>query len=279
MQNILIPTDFSKNAVKAARYALKVFGNKANYTLLNTYEVPHSGATMLITIADILEKDSLQLLQEAKAGLAKDFPELEGKIEILAKMGAPDNVIEKLTDRDDYDMVVMGTQGATGLKGALVGSVASKTMESVKCPVIAVPESVEFKLPRKILYAADDKCLQEGAFPKELANLAQEFDSEVMVLNVIPEGEADHVGNSPENEREPISVFDNVKHSFHFVENKDVRYGIERFIQENQVDLLAMVTRRSDLISKLFGLSVTKQMMLDTSVPLVAFHNGTQDST
>ncbi len=271
MLNILIPTDFSKNAVKATRYALSVFGAKASFTLLNTYDVPHSGATMLITIADILEKDSLKLLQEARSSLLEEFPALDGKIDIVAKMGAPDSVMKKIVNHVGHDLIVMGTQGATGLKGALVGSVASNTMQNVSCPVFAVPESVDFKMPKKIVFAADDKCLQRGAFPKQLAGIVRAFDSELMVLNIVSEGERTHVGNSPENHRQPISAFDEVKHSFHFVENNDVRVGIENFIREKDVDLLAMVTRRSDLFSRIFGLSVTKQMMLDTKIPLVAF--------
>lgn len=272
MQQILIPTDFSENARRAARYACAVFGENATYTILNTYEVPHSGATMLLSISDILEKDSLQLLREEQANLEEEFVSLAGKISIKAQMGAPETVIKKLTDAGDYSLVVMGTKGATGLKGALVGSVAANTMENLKCPVISVPEDANVGFPRKIVFAVDDEVLNLGLFPKELAELAARFDAEIMVLNVVPEGEMAHVGNAKGASKEPISAFGKVKHSFHFVEGRDVTKGIENFIKDNKVDLLAMVSKRNDLFGKLFGLSVTKQMMLHTKVPVMAFH-------
>ncbi len=270
MQNILIPSDFSANAQKAAAYAISLFGAKANYTLVNSYEVPHSGATMLISIADILEKDSLQLLREEQGRLFNLFPDLKDNISVKTLMGAPSVAIAKLAE--EADLVVMGTKGASGLKEVLVGSVASNTLNDVKCPVIAVPESADLTIPKKLLFAADDKSLMEGKLPDGMAEIAQRFDAEVLLLNVVPKGEISHVGNDPDHDRKAIGVFERVKHSFHFIEEDDVNKGIEAFMKDHQVDMLAMITRRNDLFSRLFGLSNTKAMMMHTHVPLVAFH-------
>ncbi|MDB4655707.1 universal stress protein [Flavobacteriales bacterium] len=270
METILIPTDFSANALKAAEYAICLYGKDVHYKLVNSYEVPHSGATMLISIADILEKDSLTLLEEERNRLIKIFPEIEERIEIKAKMGAPNVVVRK--EAEDVDVVVMGTKGASGLKEVFVGSVASNVISDVKCPVIAVPEESKLSPPRKILFAADDKSLIKGELPTEFVDLANRFDAEVLVLNVVAKGEISHVGNNPETSRETIGVFENVKHSIHFIEDEDVNHGIETFIANTNVDMLAMITRKDDLFSRLFGTSNTKSMMMHSNVPLVAFH-------
>ena len=270
MKKILIPTDFSANAQKAADYAICLHGKDAHYTLVNSYEIPHSGATMLVSIADIMEKDSLTLLQEERNRLIKIFPELEEKLEIKAKMGAPNVAVKK--EAENTDIVIMGTQGASGLKEVFVGSVASNVLSEVKCPVIAVPEDAKLAPPRKILFAADDKCLTKGELPDELVELANRFDAEVLVLNVVPKGEISHVGNNPETPRETVGVFENVKHSIHFVEDEDVNHGIVTFLADSNVDMLAMITRKVDLFSRLFGTSNTKSMIMHTNVPLVAFH-------
>ena len=272
MQNILIPTDFSDNAVRAATYALKLFGDKANYTLLNAFEVPHSGATMLISIADILEKDSLQLLKAQESKLKEDFSKLSKHISVRSQMGSPSAVIGKLADSKDFDMVVMGTKGATGIKEVLVGSVAANTLSSVKCPVLAVPENAELSVPKRILFAADDTCLNEGILPDKLVEIATAHDAEVLALNVVPMGQMGHVGNNPKNDRTPIGVFERVKHSFHFVEAESVTSGLEKFMKHNDVDMLSMITRRQDLIARLFGVSNTKKMIMHSKIPLLAFH-------
>jgi nucleotide-binding universal stress UspA family protein len=272
MLNILIPTDFSDNAVKAASYALKLFGDKAQYTLLNAFEVPHSGGTMLISIADILEKGSLQQLNAQETKHKEDFPELAKRVSVRSAMGVPSVMIGKLADSREFDMVVMGTKGASGIKEVLVGSVASNTLSSVRCPVLAVPEKAELSIPKKILFAADDTCLNEGVLPDMLVQLATLHDSEVLALNVVEMGEMGYVGNNPDNVRTPIGVFEKVKHSFHFVEAESVTAGLDKFMEANQVDMLSMITRREDLIAKLFGLSNTKKMIMHSQVPLLAFH-------
>ena len=50
-----------------------------------------------------------------------------------------------------------------------------------------------------------------------------------------------------------------MKHSLHFVEDNDVNNAIASFAEKEDVDMLAMVTRKSDFFSKLFGRSATKK--------------------
>ncbi|MCF8464302.1 MAG: universal stress protein [Flavobacteriales bacterium] len=272
MKNILLPTDFSPNAKRAIRYAIFVFGERAKYTLLNTYEVPHAGAPMLISISDILAKESHKSLNNELEILESEFPELEGKITVISETGDPESVVKRLIDIANFDLVVMGTKGATGLKEALIGSVASNVMQNVEIPVLAVPESATLSVPQKILFAVDDITLNQGLFPSELAALTRKFDAELLVLNVVSKGELESVGNAKGNNRQPTSVFDGVKHSFHFAEGDNVNKAITEFAESKNIDLLAMVTRKNDFFSKLFGSSATKKMMQHVNMPIIAFH-------
>ena len=272
MKSILLPTDFSSTARRAIRYALSIFGEKVKYTLLNTYEVPYSGTTMLISIADVLQKESEKGLEEELKVLLGEFPHLSEQIVTKTEMGVPETVVRHLNEKENYDLVVMGTKGATGLKEVLIGSVASNVMQEVSCPVLAVPESADLSVPVKILFAVDDSSLNEGVFPAELASLVRRFDAELLVLNVVSEGEGKGVGNAEGTNRESMSVFDGVKHSLHFVEDNDVNNAIASFAEKEDVDRLALVTRKSDFFSKLFGRSATKKMMQHTNLPIIAFH-------
>lgn len=272
MLKILIPTDFSANAERAIDFAITVFGSDADYTLVNTFEVPHSGATMLISIADILEKDSNQLLTTARERVVSKYPDMADRVSVRAVMGQPSTAIKKLVTVGDFDLVVMGTKGATGLKQVFVGSVAANTMTEVDCPVIAVPAEAPLKLPKKIVYAVDDEGLSQGRFPARLADLANLLGAEILVLNVVSQGELHHVGSSGESAASEIPTFESVKHSMHFTQNDDVKKGILAFVEESGADMLAMVTRRNDFVAKLFGTSNTKQMMMGTHIPFIAFH-------
>lgn len=272
MYKILIPTDFSDNAKKAMLYAVKLFGKDSKYTLVNGFEVPHSGANMLISIADILEKDSLKMLHDTRDQLLEEYPELKGNVDVRAVMGMPGVAVKKLTATEDFDLVVMGTKGATGLKEVFLGSVASSILTDVTIPVLAVPENAHLTEPESILFAADDKCLSDGVLPEQLERLCKNIDAEVLVLNVVPEGELAYVGNSESHSGRPDGIFNGVKHQVHFIESNDVNKGIEAFIDKNDVDMLAMITRKTDLLSRLFSKSNTKEMVMHSRIPIFAFH-------
>ena len=53
-------------------------------------------------------------------------------------VGQPAEVIAKVGDELDCDLIVMGSHGRTGLAGMLMGSVASRVLHSAKCPVLLV---------------------------------------------------------------------------------------------------------------------------------------------
>jgi nucleotide-binding universal stress UspA family protein len=270
MKNILLPTDFSDNALNAARYAMHLFGDTANYVLINAYQVPHSGSTMLISIADILKRDSEQLLQDMRGTLEDEFPGLKEHISILAEMGQADTVLARLADRGECSMVVMGTKGASGLKSVLIGSVASNVIQRVACPVLAIPSGVRPTVPTKILFAMDDESLQRDSCPPAITYIASRGNAKVMILNVLSESEDDVL---KAKQRTPINVFDGVEHSFHFEKGLDIGETIVNFAKTNHVDIIAMVRRKKDLLSNLFGQSKTREMIQQLELPLLVLNN------
>lgn len=270
MKRVLIPTDFSSNAKKAAEYAIMVFGDEAEITLVHAYQIPHSGATVLISVQDIIEKDSKKMLEEERVRLSEKHPSLRSRIAIESRLGEPQEVLRKLINEAGADMVVMGTQGATGLKGILVGSVAASVMERVNVPVLAIPAEAEINDPINIAFAADDQSLNELKLPEIVREMAVKYASEVHVINVVGKEEARSVGMSGSAESEPITTLKGVKQTYHFLEDKDVTHGLDEYLGKHNVDLLALVNRKQDLFSMLFNRSVTKSMMLHSKTPILA---------
>lgn len=270
MKKILIPTDFSENAYQAARYALRLFGNSADYTLVNAYQVPHSGSTMLISIADILKRDSEQLLREQIIRLEDDFPSLVDHLSAVAEMGQADTVLRKIISNNGADMVVMGTKGATGLRSVLVGSVASNVMQNVSCAVMAIPSETVSERPSRIVFAADDTTLQHDHCPEVLAYVAQRSDATVLILNVVKDGSRMADAGAG---KVPMNAFDGVPHEFHFRSGEDIGESVIGFAKEHGAHMVAMVRRRKDLVSNLFGLSKTREMIQAAKLPMLILPN------
>ena len=58
------------------------------------------------------------------------------KLEISVKEGTPVKVI--LDESANYDIIVMGTLGRTGMSKLLMGSVAERVVRASQCPVLVV---------------------------------------------------------------------------------------------------------------------------------------------
>lgn len=267
MLNILIPTDFSENAHAAARYAVRLFGSKANYTLVNAYDMPHTGTGMLISMQDIMRQDAEKSLKEVKDRLVSECLDQSGHISAKAELGHPDIVLRKLVKGGGYDLIVMGTKGATGLKSILVGSVASQVIQEVSCPVIAVSESTASNVPpKKVLFAVDEATLDTGGKSGSLDFLNADGNMDVMVLHVISDSEERRVSKTVP---QTIKALEGIRHTVHSVEGEDVGEAIVNFAKANTVDMIAMVRRKKNLFANLFGQSNTRDMIQQSAIPLL----------
>ncbi|RMG21254.1 MAG: universal stress protein, partial [Bacteroidetes bacterium] len=61
--------------------------------------------------------------------------------------------------------------------------------------------------------------------------------------------------------------------AFFISKSADVIQGLQHFINTHNVDLLAMLTHRRDILSRIYGSdSMTREMAMYTDIPLLAFH-------
>ncbi len=140
IRKILVPTDFSRGAAAATEQALSLaqaFG--ASVTLFHVYSVPAyvfpDGSTFIAgpEVAARIEREVVDAL--ASAGHAA---ERQSGVPVLTRsaVGAPHEEIVRAAA--EYDLVVMGTHGRTGLRHLFLGSVAEKVVRNAPCPVLTV---------------------------------------------------------------------------------------------------------------------------------------------
>lgn len=136
-ENILLPTDGSE-ATKSAVEAGIALAKKCNGAITALYVLDQSVySTMpmdaaVVNVYASLEKEGCGATGYVTA-LAKDQ-----KVEVNEKLieGIPANVIDRISM--DYDLIVMGTVGRSGMSKALMGSVAEKVIIESQCPVMVV---------------------------------------------------------------------------------------------------------------------------------------------
>lgn len=136
-QNILVPTDgseYTNSAIDKALELAKVVGGSitALYVLDQTMISNMPVDVAVRNIHDALEKegdDAVRYVRERAESMGIS-------VKVLVKEGVPVNVI--VDESSNYDVIVMGTLGRTGVSKFLMGSVAEKVVRASRCPVMVV---------------------------------------------------------------------------------------------------------------------------------------------
>ncbi|MFN4233502.1 MAG: universal stress protein [Bacteroidia bacterium] len=271
MKKILFPTDFSDNAAKAMQYALLLAKElNADIILLNTYQIPAGGNTSIksMHLSEILKSDAQEGLQKVLQTIRnnKDYDNLN--IETVAKQGDLVQLVNEMSAEFMFDLVVMGTKGATGAKEVIIGSNTAAVVKGAACPVLVIPEKASYKKPQKFTFAYDLKTINELNGFNLFKTLVKKLDGEIAILNV-------GIDELPASTEEAVAgiklnhLLEGIKHNFFFVKNENVSDGIESFIKEKGTDCLVMIARKHSFLEKIFHKSVTKKMAYHVDVPLL----------
>jgi nucleotide-binding universal stress UspA family protein len=137
--NILVPTDFTESCRAAIDAAVDLAARfDASITLVHVWEVPPSVAVGLGTNAVEL----LMPMQEAaRKQLDVEVQALKARAPTVASELRSGTVWEEIlavARERNADLIVIGTHGRTGLRHAVLGSVAEKVVRTSPVPVLTV---------------------------------------------------------------------------------------------------------------------------------------------
>jgi len=138
---VLVPTDGSTASEGAITHAVDL-AKQYGATLHAVYVVDAGAYSSLEVAADAVADELRAEGQEAVAGIA-DRAEAAGvDVETAVETGIVHRTIVDYVDREDVDLVVMGTHGRTGVGRFLLGSVAEKVVRTADAPVLTVRSTV-----------------------------------------------------------------------------------------------------------------------------------------
>ncbi|MEQ9064602.1 MAG: universal stress protein [Vicingaceae bacterium] len=274
MRKVLIPTDFSTNAENAVKYAFEMMRHTAEeveFILLNTYYQPHGGSsTVLMSITDILKRDSEIGL---KATLKKIRNEgHEETIRTVPMLGSLCSCIEIMMRNEDFDLIVMGTLGAGGIKKVLLGSNTSEVVGKIKLPILVVPHEAKYSPPDNILFTTDLRPTKREREVMSLLDFAAPLNSKIYILNIHQQKHLIDMENAIANSGLE-KLFKGTDHSYHHRVDKDIIRGIEQFIDDHQIKIVAMIVRHLSFLESIFHKSLTREMAMHTKIPMLVLHD------
>jgi nucleotide-binding universal stress UspA family protein len=189
-KRVLIATDFSAVSERALAYALPIvrrFGSLVS--IVNV--IPPETRDMIIwgPLPRELDRQRLEAEQEM-ARLAAEARIKEVNSHMLLAQGRVWDVLSSIIQRENTDLLVLGTRGRGGLKKLALGSVAEEALRRATCPVLTIGPSVPLPDPGKsgfktILFATDFGPASTRAFPYALS-LAVECHAKLILLHMLP---------------------------------------------------------------------------------------------
>ena len=140
IRKILCPVDFSSHNQTANEYA-SVLANSTGaeivYFHVTLPEAPYGSYGSL---------DPSEMMAKDLARLKKVLPTVEGVTASWeVDFGPPAKRIVEFADKNDVDLIVIGTHGRSGLERVLMGSVAEAVVRKAKCPVLAIKPQTDAK--------------------------------------------------------------------------------------------------------------------------------------
>ena len=192
-QRILVPTDFSPASRLAGSWAaLLACRLDAQLTLLHCLDMPEHEWYDLEGVSPDIKAIAVKLLASARERLATEraaIPEAEGlEVTLRARSGIPAREILGEVREAPMDLVVVATEGRTGLAHALLGSVTEKLVRTCPCPLLTVKagESLPTDGLRDVLFPTDFSDASLAALPTAI-EMATTFGGALTALHVLEE--------------------------------------------------------------------------------------------
>ncbi|MGL2962927.1 universal stress protein [Flavobacterium sp. RSB2_4_14] len=272
MKKILVPTDFSEHAHHALKVAAQIAKkNNGEIILLHMLELPHEAGDAVGQGTDIPE---IMIFKNAVMNKLEDLMDdecLEGiKVSEVIQFELAFNGIMNISKKNDVDLIVMGSHGASGFKEMFIGSNAEKAVRFSEIPVLVVKrDEGDFNI-NKFVFASDFSDEIKAPFEK-VVEFANKLDAELhlVMINTPSSFKPTHIANEIMNSF--VSNYSVNKFSTHIYNDVNVESGILNFANLVDADLIGMSTHGRKGLAHFFNGSISEDLINHAVRPVVTF--------
>lgn len=278
MRKILFPTDFSKIANNAFVYALEMAAKtQSEITVLHVYSLPdirgNNAPNMLADAYKDMEveaftnfKDSIPVLQR----IAEDYN--LGHVPVQTMMEEGNDVtatIIKTAQQHHFDLVVMGTKGASGLESVFMGTKTASVLERLDIPVLSVPDEATFDGNiNRILFTTEHQDEERTALLKTI-EFANWFDAEVQCVHFDTSHTSD-LSNATSRWQQNLGTLPTNRISFKTVDSENLEEDMSQYATREHIDVIVMRPSKRGFFERLFSYSLSNKMVNHAHTPTLS---------
>ena len=274
MKNILVPTDFSEkaeNALKVAAQLAKKFD--AQIYLLHLIELP---ADMVNPVGETRSNDLPEALFFMKMAKQK-FDELLSR-PYLKGLNVRDTVevnkafdgILEASKKYDCDFIVMGSQGATGLKEMFIGSNTEKVVRTSEIPVLVVKNEHQTFEIKNFIFATNLETTGRKTLSK-VVELAETFKAKLHLVYINTANEFLTSNDCDKKLKKYMEGTSFTNYEFHVFNDDSVEQGILNFSKKMKADVMGIATHGRKGLSHFFNGSISEDLVNHANSPVITF--------
>lgn len=274
MKRILVPVDFSKEAESAAKIAASIARKTdSEIFLVHMLELP-------VTTIDPAEMNSISSepqiiyfmkLAHEKFEKFKQLPFFKGLrvVETIQFQHAFSGIINE-SEKNKIDLIVMGSQGASGLQEMFIGSNTEKVVRRSKVPVLVIKEGIDKFEVSDMIFASDFNKESKSTFHRvvEFANL---FGAKIHLLYINTIHNFNTTKNIEKKMAHFMDDFDFNNYSTKIYNDISIEKGILSYARDIDADLIALNTHGRSGLSRLFNGSIGQELANHALRPVITF--------
>lgn len=266
MKKILVPTDFSECADNAMSYALELAkNNNASIHILHTI-LPTEGIDNNI-YNTLWINDYIEAKKTAMSKWVEKYKDEKSPISYDCLVGFAVTTICDVAVEQGADLIVMGTTGASGLVGNILGSNASGVISNTDVPTLLVPKSGKFSFQENMAMSTDFKFNISDSGKALLKYIIELHESKK--LNIIHVISKDSSKIETDKEEDLKAKLTGIDVDFHYAHDKQITQAISNYLELNKIGLLCVISHKHTLLYSLFFENHTKLLVKDALVPIL----------
>jgi len=283
MIKILIPTDFSDNAMNAITYALEFFKHqKAEFYFMHAYEAEVYNHKELLsrtdfgTIVERVKKQSEENLLNLLATVKEISPNPRFTYFTISAYNSLLDEADVIVDGKNIDILVMGTKGKSNHSHLTFGSNTLQVLKYVRCPVLAIPQNYSYEKPTHALFPTNYLIPYKRRELKLVCNLLSPQRTKIDMLYVSKSNKLSF--RQEDNKAFMEETICKNKISFYNTDNKKIDNAINTYVADNNIDFLIMVNTQHSYLENILFQSTIDKISLKIAIPLLVLQNLRRES-
>ncbi|MHC5200924.1 universal stress protein [Myroides sp. LJL119] len=272
MKKILVPTDFSDQALNAIKAAI-ILAKKtqAEIILLHILDLPQQGSDLINVGSKVPEVLFFKNSAENKLKELAQDPMFEGiTINTSLILEKTSLGVIKAAQTNNCDLIVIGSHGTSGVKDYFVGSNTERVVRHSPIPVLVIKgKTIDFNITH-FIFASDFSDGMKKPFLQAL-KFSKIIDATFTLLMV----------NTPNNFK-PTYVAEEILEDFltdisqddynlEIYNDLNIESGIANFAKKVDADLIGIATHGRTGISHFFNGSISEDLVNTSKCSVITF--------